>query len=354
MSECLVCFSEIELTDPVFSCGYPQCESKICSECISRLMEISSRRTDSDLPSIPICPNKNCKKPILYSSSWTAEVKQHYGLAILRALTLQNGDSVSKVIQQKRILENIRAERIKFVYENFPLGVALTISVALRDKLKKIEKNRSKKISETLQKSHKKCINLTCNGNLDESLKCLVCSTIFCETCEKRKNPGHICKQEDIDSVNFLSGMIKCPECSSFVEKSEGCDEMTCALCQTNFDYSTGKVSHYGNNHNKPVPKIEYNVIHVYSDRYPALKDLLIKLDSLKPKEISQAKINTVIRKLLEGTFSEEDLAIEMGKEFTKYMLAKSKHFTYQQALATLENSTNFEKDLQILLNQLN
>ena len=58
------------------------------------------------------------------------------------------------------------------------------------------------------------CMNISCDGFLNEDLTCLTCLHQFCSHCEKQLDEGHICKQEDIDSVDVIRSCVKCPTCN--------------------------------------------------------------------------------------------------------------------------------------------
>ena len=45
----------------------------------------------------------------------------------------------------------------------------------------------------------------------------------------------------------MIEAMVKCPSCGVNVEKGEGCDAITCAVCKTNFWYTTREKGVAGN-----------------------------------------------------------------------------------------------------------
>ncbi len=97
-----------------------------------------------------------------------------------------------------------------------------------------------------------------CRGMLDENYYCLICDHIYCAKClnirykksEGRSSSDHVCKEEDIASLNEIKKCsTQCPKCFVAVQKSEGCDQMWCTQCHTAFSYKTGEIQ-YGHVHN--------------------------------------------------------------------------------------------------------
>ena len=87
---------------------------------------------------------------------------------------------------------------------------------------------------------------------LTATKQCTVCKHYSCEHCLKIKQPGHICNQEDVDTVKELrTNARNCPSCGVWIHKSNGCDVMFCTNphCNITFNYVTGERL-YGNLHN--------------------------------------------------------------------------------------------------------
>ncbi len=57
------------------------------------------------------------------------------------------------------------------------------------------------------------------------------------------KRGEHQCKKENIESIQELRKDCKqCPQCTIWISKIDGCNQMFCTECITPFDWTTGKV----------------------------------------------------------------------------------------------------------------
>lgn len=91
------------------------------------------------------------------------------------------------------------------------------------------------------------CSNNDCNGLLSNQYKCEVCQLFTCSRCleligTKEQKCEHICKKENIETVNSIKEETKpCPECKTRIYKIDGCDQMWCTKCHVTFSWKTGK-----------------------------------------------------------------------------------------------------------------
>lgn len=89
-----------------------------------------------------------------------------------------------------------------------------------------------------------KCIVSECRGFLDESFVCGLCNTHACKHCHTIKAEAHVCKQDDVATVDELKKTTKpCPKCYVLIYKTDGCDQMFCVKCHTPFSWKTGLVA---------------------------------------------------------------------------------------------------------------
>ena len=86
-----------------------------------------------------------------------------------------------------------------------------------------------------------------CRGLVASSGQCHVCETWICKQCGvptlQKNDESHTCKQEDIDTARELRNNTKpCPKCATLISRTEGCPQMHCVACRTNFDWNSGRI----------------------------------------------------------------------------------------------------------------
>uniref|UniRef100_A0A6C0IIE0 RING-type domain-containing protein n=1 Tax=viral metagenome TaxID=1070528 RepID=A0A6C0IIE0_9ZZZZ len=87
-----------------------------------------------------------------------------------------------------------------------------------------------------------------CRGYLSTHYKCNLCENHTCAKCFEligldKEESGHECKQENIDSAEFIRKQAKpCPCCGTRISKIDGCDQMWCTQCHKAFSWNTGKI----------------------------------------------------------------------------------------------------------------
>ena len=97
------------------------------------------------------------------------------------------------------------------------------------------------------------CFKPNCKGILNEDGVCITCDHFNCRKCStlSLKSEDHTCKEEDILTTNSLEkDSQRCPECKEVITKIVACDVMFCTLCNTSFNYKTGKKITSGSRHN--------------------------------------------------------------------------------------------------------
>jgi hypothetical protein len=87
------------------------------------------------------------------------------------------------------------------------------------------------------------CQNSGCRGMLSTQYKCDICTKFTCPKCFLLIEGDHVCKQEDMDTVEELRKNTRpCPSCGLRISKIDGCDQMWCIECKTAFSWSKGTV----------------------------------------------------------------------------------------------------------------
>ncbi len=108
-----------------------------------------------------------------------------------------------------------------------------------------------------------------CEGFLDGSYKCTICSKNTCEKCYSIKNEDHMCFD---NSINILEKCKDCPNCGEFMTKDDGCRLIKCIKCNTIFDWNNKEIISNifevpNNNFNIPI-LIDYKKINISSYSY--------------------------------------------------------------------------------------
>ena len=97
-----------------------------------------------------------------------------------------------------------------------------------------------------------RCLTENCNAFLDEKMNCGVCTKQYCATCHSLKHEEE-CDPVKVADIQYIKRNTRaCPQCSTNIQKIEGCDQMFCVVpdCNTFFSYQSGKEIRSGPLHN--------------------------------------------------------------------------------------------------------
>lgn len=349
--DCLICFCPIEGLQ--FTCADTRCSTLTCLECTEALIDFSAKEK-----TLPKCPNKDCHSYYILSSlnGLSKESLQKYAQSSLDYFIKDQGDTVQKQLQELLILEQLRQERQKFIDTNFPAGIALVAGITFNSKLRRLEKQKSEILHKQMQQAYRACMNSTCGGFLDKNLVCMTCLSEFCRQCEKplKTSVNHQCKQEDLDSVNIVNNMIKCPGCKLPVFKNEGCDSITCSNCGTKFLYSTGKEGGHGSSNAKIKVDIQqkYKLSYTLAQKIPShCLEKILRLEALEPKTISKDTLLTPLKnyfKNINQSQIDPQFQAAVARQIAQKMDAyyRNRYFSreYQSLMVYLENLLKQEK----------
>jgi len=355
--DCLICFCTIE--GPHIGCCDPQCLAGTCLDCGVALIAYSSQNN-----LMPTCPSKNCKGFYLIS-----EIKKLsepsislYEKTCLQHVLKDKGDTVSITMAHQEMVSKLRQERSIFISQNFPMAISHVAQIAFKPRLSHLNRTKTQNLATKLKTANRLCMNLYCNGRLDESFACMTCLTGFCTKCEQPTvtAPPHTCKQEDIESVQMIKKMIQCPNCKYPVEKSEGCNSMTCTNCHTNFDYSTGQLGGHGNTHNASIAVREKYKLSVLlsKDISPEVLNMILQIESYEPTYSDKSLLNSVKAHYLlvkpngpntnEEKIEERAIAKKITKQFEDMTLYKYRVKLYLSIHKEIESLHN-QKALTVL-----
>jgi hypothetical protein len=335
MTDCNICYFSIEGIS--IKCSGENCECLICHDCFISFMDHLEKENG-----IPICPFNNCRGEIMYSEILMKNNKNltlKFQNIIYNYLKHNNLDNITADKNHKLMLVKIRKDRHQFIMKTFPSAINKIIQIGLQTKLNKINKKNRELIKKVSTVDIKKCSNIFCYmGVLDINNICLTCSTEFCSKCEHKlnENEQHICKEEDINTLKFVETLVKCPKCKLPAVKSYGCNNITCAVCKTNFDYITGKLSEYGNHDNVTVSLTNYdkltNVLK-NDEKYKDNSEFLIilkRIENLQPQSYSFTNVINILQKYIDN---EKDINLHLLiSKYEKYKLSQienKKYFKY-------------------------
>jgi uncharacterized Zn finger protein (UPF0148 family) len=252
---------------------------------------------------------------------------------VLNALDFGITTEVKNLKAKSDLILKLRNQKREFIEATMPIAVVELINIIYSSQLKKIKKGNLELIDKTIAQQ-RSCFKILCNGKLDENYYCNSCFTTFCKDCEKTLPNNHQCSQDDLESLAFISNLVKCPKCKFPVIKSEGCNDITCSVCRTNFYYVTGELSRHGNHTaNEPSTVIKSNVDTLYkrySSSYPRLGNIFIQLDNLKPKRTAY---NTLVSFLKNET---QDIKL-LNEHYEKYVIYKYKTTRYTRVIDEIE-----------------
>lgn len=292
--DCCICFDENETK--IF-CSSSKCESNVCGLCMEEYLNLCKKDN-----LLPICVNIKCKIPYLHRD-FPIDMREKY-IDICSKILLERNES--KYVSQYNYniqIDNIRNSRCVYLEKKFPPSIVYVAKKYYSKKLNSVSKKIKEGIEKHSEELKRKCMILTCKGYLNENFECSLCRTIFCSKCENKKNENHSCKEEDIESMNFINSINRCPHCYTPVEKSSGCNSMTCTKCHKSFTYdhnsNIGKSSEFGNDHNQNFNE-KTNFVQIYEKEIQELNilDDINNFIKNEPKSLKDTRFMRIIGEL--------------------------------------------------------
>ena len=339
LHDCAICLGSMS---NYVKCGNPLCLTYTCFECGEALLKFSRKNGV-----MPECPGTTCRQHYLYSEikKLSRECMAMYTNACFEYFMHGNKTKIDETLNHEAIIEKVRQDRNKFIKLEFPAAVAMTIEFALASKLRRITVKNRKHAQTILLKLNKKCMNLFCPGKLDNDTNvCTTCDTKFCKDCECIVKNNHSCRKEDIESVKFVQTLIRCPnkDCALPVIRSYGCNFITCSVCKTKFDYTTGLPSDQGNHQNDTtIINNSMKPSERYGMDYPLeIIEMLCDLEAKLPNKVTIAfiiKILTDVVKLKTGDTCQVRKS-DIAKHYEKYVVTQHMMKQYYKALAVVED----------------
>ncbi|AAS18161.1 NTPase/helicase [Singapore grouper iridovirus] len=226
--ECLYCFEE---TPNRMKCTVA-CGATICAECAE-----ASMTAKDDFPT--------CHCGVKYTPEDVYDDLSEGGKQQLEKFVKTVWDEQMKTLVVRDAL--IQETKNKWL-EQLPPASRMAALKWLPKELDKMAKEKTVISEEKLEE----CPAEFCMGFRLPGRPCATCKASICEKCDALILSGmqHVCKEEDLQSKAEIDKFVKCPTCFKGVEKIDGCNDMTCAYCKTNFNYRTGE-KQTGGTHNK-------------------------------------------------------------------------------------------------------
>lgn len=230
---CNICFDNI-LNTEAFLCLY--CEGKYCSTCIVE-NEIFS------------CLEPNCNEPFE-----DRLVKKFFSLKKNKTHNQKYIDNLIFNLVKNDITDKQKLDAIRIFKENQILlkhGVQINnATICLNDKNQFVLKNDNSQLTKDYV-GICECNNFIIRSN--DLMKCQVCDNNLCNYCEKTYKNGseHTCLDDDIKTLKFYkeNDAKKCPNCFTYIIKSEGCNDMICISCGCKFLWRTMQITTKTSNH---------------------------------------------------------------------------------------------------------
>jgi hypothetical protein len=342
--ECSICGEDIIHSNDLFKCCNTLCFSPICTQCSIMLIEYSSHNKN-----MPTCPNPTCKHHFLrdmFKKRLDTKYLTLYDESCFTYMMTDKEDDANTRITHITMIERIRKERLTFLQNNFPASIAFVVQVTFGAKLRRIEQ-KNKMALAGITKYNKKCMNITCNGVLDRTGECMRCRTQYCMKCERTIHGNmstHICKEDDLASVQLMDSILRCPTCNVPAVKVSGCSSLTCSNCRTLFTVD-GKIGGHGGGYDPVNMKNEDAAQKLtteysgYLDGKSQLQLYLAMIESLLPPTKTQEVFINVIQKYIDNpiAYPKEQVAIYISKKYNNYMNNVVFNKEYHKCLVELE-----------------
>ena len=346
--DCNICYFPIEGIH--IKCSDPSCITEICTDCLESYIEYHLNNGKG----IPKCAMKGCKNGELLLSeiekTKNDDLIKKYTKLIINHLKNDNSDDIFVETNKQLMIKKIRKERHEFILKEYPKAISFVIETSLKSKLNNIDKNNKEHIKEIVKKTNKKCPNIFCySGILDVDFTCLSCCQTFCKKCETKKDENHVCKDEDIETLKVVDSFVKCPKCKLPVVRSYGCNNITCSICKTNFDYISGKVTVAGN-HSKDtlVLKQQKKISRLLSEeKYDQIiVDYMIEIENKQPENYSFTNIISILKKYMSMENEDpknikelEKMERKMVENYEIYQKTKYKNKEYYKHMILIQEA---------------
>jgi len=194
------------------------------------------KNIEKELP-LKTCPNRNCNVMYVFHKDKYC-YKCKYNICIYCR---------SIINEEKHVCNNQKKQKYaKYLeYSKERIQLYQTTEELKHKVLKwKIEFSSCDEMTKFEHKVVCACIQNNCKGYItNKEYKCNLCNTNICMYCYNKLISNHICNKNDVKTVEVLKNSTKpCPNCSSLIQKIDGCNQMWCTNCNTAFGWVSGKI----------------------------------------------------------------------------------------------------------------
>ena len=241
-TECFVCCNSVPAGRDA-TC--PQCGFEVCRECARKYVNESD--DDAHCMSCKVRYTQGTLTELLGKTYVAKEFREQRGRVLFEREVVARAPyseaDVCRVVHMEELnvvlsdLQNER-DRLRGLLAEVTRQEADVASTLVRVRRGQVDVDGAPAASFT-----QKCVRVGCGGFLSTAWKCHACSRLTCRQCLEPKDDDHECDPDALVTVEALrADSRQCPGCSTFIKKTEGCDQMWCVLCRTPFSYRTGRV----------------------------------------------------------------------------------------------------------------
>jgi hypothetical protein len=224
-SECPICILPIE---KAIEC--PACQHEACVECVQTCIT-TSKKTECI----------NCHVPFAYTFMYSVFPSKFVDEYVINPKVDEVYKEQCALITVEMPLKSL-LQQLDRLIEITKFDVSHLITQVI-DGIKSIRAELHRDVSSTTKY---KCSGCKSGSYTIENPRCQLCEKLNCVSCETVVNGDletHQCTKSDLDTLAEIKKESKrCPKCSIWISKIEGCNDMFCTECRTPFNYRTGEI----------------------------------------------------------------------------------------------------------------
>ena len=257
---CAICFDSFnKSTRAPTKCPY--CDTQLCRTCLQTYLL-------NDISDTPRCVNSECGHGFEreFLDSQTTKAFRLHSYKEHREKVLSDRERARLPATQEDAAE-YQLAKIVSAEERLKYADLYKQKIAIQGQIEESERKmyRARAVIDTYGKLRmvqvaksentekkatfiKPCPADDCKGFLSTAWKCGLCEKWTCPECHELKGLDrdieHTCDADKVATALLLAREAKsCPKCGVQICKIEGCDQMWCTVCNTGFNWRTGKMA---------------------------------------------------------------------------------------------------------------